>query len=63
MEGVKDHVVLSLHGKKTSYAMWKTLIELFKSSSYARKLQLKYKLKDIQMQKNETIVQYLSSQR
>lgn len=60
LEGLKDHVVSTLHGKENVYAMWKTLIDLFKSSSDAKKLALKDKLKNIRMQENETIVQYLS---
>ena len=29
LEGVRDHIVLSLHGKDTLYAMWKELTNLF----------------------------------
>ena len=29
LEGVQDHIVLSLHGKVTPYAMWKALTYLF----------------------------------
>ena len=29
LEGVWDHIVLSLHGKENLYAMWKALTELF----------------------------------
>ena len=60
MKGVRDHVVSNLHGKKTLFAMWKTLTYLFRSSSDTRKLALRDKLKKIRMQKNETIPQYLS---
>ena len=60
LEGVRDHVVSNLHGKETTYAMWKTITELFESINDARKLALKDKLKNIRMQKNENIVQYLS---
>ena len=28
LEGVRDHIVLSLHGKSTPYAMWKALTDL-----------------------------------
>ena len=60
LEGIKDYVVSSFHGKKTTYAMWKPLIELFKRNSDAIDLALKDKLKNIRMQKNETIGQFLS---
>eukprot|EP00253_Pinus_taeda_P028660 PITA_28660 len=45
LEGVKDHIVSSLHGKATPYLMWKSLTELFQSKSDQRKLALKDKLR------------------
>ena len=30
LEGVRYHIVSSLHGKETPYAMWKALTDLFK---------------------------------
>ena len=44
LEGVRDHIVSSLHGKATPYSMWKALTDLFQSSSDQRKLALKDKL-------------------
>jgi len=29
LEGVRDHIVSSLHGKDTPYSMWKTLKDLY----------------------------------
>jgi len=29
LEGVRDHILLSLHGKETLYAVWKALMDLF----------------------------------
>ena len=29
LEGERDHIVSNLHGKETSFTMWKTLTELF----------------------------------
>jgi hypothetical protein len=29
LEGVRDHIVSSLHGKTTPYSMWKVLKDLF----------------------------------
>jgi len=41
LEGVRDHIVSSLHGKDTPYSMWKTLKDLYQNSSNQRKLALK----------------------
>ena len=29
LEGVRDHTVLSLHGRETLFSMWKTLKDLY----------------------------------
>ena len=55
MEGVKDHIVSSLHGKATPFLMWKALTELFQSRSDQRKLALKDKLRKIKMEKGDSI--------
>lgn len=60
MEGVRDHIVSNLHGKETPFSIWKTLIELFKNRSDARKLALKDKLRNIKTHKNGYVIQYLS---
>ena len=44
LEGVRDHIVSSLHGKDTPYPMWKTLKDLYQNRSDQRKLVLKDKL-------------------
>ena len=59
LEGVKDHIVSSLHGKANPYAMWKALTDLFQSNNDHRKLALKDKLRKIKMEKNDTISVYL----
>ena len=51
LEGVRDHIVSSLHGKATPYAMWKALSNLFQRSNDHRKLVLKDKLRKINMEK------------
>eukprot|EP00253_Pinus_taeda_P032421 PITA_32421 len=43
LEGVRDHILSSLHGKETLFSMWKTLKELYQNSSDQRKLALKDK--------------------
>ena len=37
LEGVRDHIVSSLHGKETPYAMWKALTILFQGSCNHKK--------------------------
>lgn len=59
MEGVQDHIVTTHHGKETPYAMWQALTNMFQNSNNHRKLALKDKLRNIKMQKNDTIQQYL----
>ena len=59
LDGVRDHIVLGLHGRSTPYAMWKALKDLFQSSSNHRKLVLKDKLTKIKMEKGDTIQKYL----
>ena len=59
LEGVRYHIVSSLHGKATPYAMWKALTDLFQSSNDHRKLALKDKLRKIKMEKGDTIPKYL----
>jgi hypothetical protein len=59
LEGVRDHIVSSLHGKTTPYAMWKVLTDLFQNSSDHRKLVLKDKLRKIKMERGDTIPKYL----
>ena len=60
VEGVRDHIVSSIHGKATPYAMWKALTYLFQSSSDHRKLAQKDKLRKIKMEKGDTILKYLT---
>jgi hypothetical protein len=59
LEGVRDHIVSSLHGKTTPHAMWKVLTNLFQNSSDHSKLVLKDKLRKIKMEKGDTIPKYL----
>ena len=61
LEGVQDHIVSSLHGKATPYAMWKALTDLFQSSSDHIILALKDKLKKIKMEKGDTMPKYLTN--
>jgi hypothetical protein len=59
LEGVRDHIVSSLHGKATPHAMWKVLMDLFQNNNDHRKLVLKDKLRKIKMEKGDSIPKYL----
>ena len=60
LEGVKDHIVSSLHRKATPFAMWKALTDFFQRRSDQRKLALKDKLIKIKMEKGDSIPKYLT---
>jgi hypothetical protein len=60
LEGVRDHIVSILHGKFTPYAMWKNLTDLFQNNNDHRKLVLKDKLRNIKIEKGESIPKYLT---
>ena len=60
LEGVKDHIVSSLHGRATPFLMWKALTYLFQRGSDQRKLALKDKLRKIKMEKGDNIPKYLT---
>ena len=60
LEGVSDHIVSDLHGKETPFAMWKDLIELFQNKSDNTKLALKDKLREIKMEKSDSIRNYFT---
>ena len=56
---MKDHIVSTLHGKATPFAMWKALTYFFQSRSDQRKLALKDKLRKIKMEKGDSIPKYI----
>jgi len=60
LEGMKDHIVSSLHGKASPYLMWKALTDLFQSKSDQRKLALKDKLRNIKCEKGDNMPKYLT---
>eukprot|EP00253_Pinus_taeda_P025116 PITA_25116 len=60
LEGVRDHIVSSLHGKDTPFSMWKTLKDLYQNSRDQRKLAFKDKLRRIKMEKGDIISTYLN---
>jgi len=60
LEGVRDHIVSSLHGKETPFSMWKTLKDLYQNSSDQRKLALKVNLQKFKCKNGDTISTYLN---
>eukprot|EP00253_Pinus_taeda_P018416 PITA_18416 len=60
LEGVRDHIFSSLHGKETPFSMWKTLKDLYQNNNDQRKLVLKDKLRKIKCEKGNTISTYLN---
>eukprot|EP00253_Pinus_taeda_P023681 PITA_23681 len=60
LEGVRDHIVSSLHGKETPFSMWKTLKDLYQNRNDQRKLALKDKLRNIKCEKGDTISMFLN---
>ena len=58
-EGIRNHIVSSLHGKETPYCMWYALTYLVHNISDDRKLVLKDKLRKIKMEKGDTIQKHL----
>jgi hypothetical protein len=60
LEGVRDYIVSSLHGKFTPHEMWKTLTDLFQNNNDHRKLALKDKLRKIKMENGDSIPKYLT---
>ena len=60
LEGVKDHIVSSLHRKASPLLMWKALTNLFQSKSDQRKLALKDKLRNIKMEKGDSMPKYIT---
>eukprot|EP00253_Pinus_taeda_P014498 PITA_14498 len=60
LEGVRDHIVSSLHEKETLFSMWKTLKDLYQNNSDQRKSALKDKLRTIKCEKGDTISTYLN---
>lgn len=59
LEGVRDHIVSSLHGKGTPYKICKALTDLFQRKNYHRKFDVKDKLRKIKMEKGESISKYI----
>ena len=60
LEGVKDHIVSSLHDKASPFLTWKALTDLFQRKSDQRKLTLNDRLRNIKMENGDTMPKYLT---
>ena len=60
LDGVKDHIVPHLSGKKTASEMWTTLESLYQSTNKNRKMVLQERIRSTKMAKGEGVVPYLT---
>ena len=60
MDGVKDHIVPHLSGKKTALEMWTALEGLYQSKNENRKMVLQERMRSTKMAKGEAVVPYLT---
>ena len=60
MDGVKDHIIPHLSGKKTAAKMWTTLESLYQSKNENLKMVLQERMHSIKMAKGERVVPYLT---
>ena len=60
LDGVKDHIVPHLFGKKTTLEMWKALEGLYWSKIENRKMVLQERICSTKMAKGEGVVPYLT---
>ena len=60
LDGVKDHIVPHLSGKKTASEMWKALESLYQSKNENWKMVLQERMRSTKMAKGEGVVPYLT---
>eukprot|EP00253_Pinus_taeda_P003842 PITA_03842 len=60
LDGVKDHCIPHVRGKRNAHEMWTTLSNLYQSTNENRKMVLKEKLKNIKMG-NDSATGYLTN--
>ena len=53
MDGLKDHIVPHLSGKKTALEMWKVLESLYQSKNENRRMVLQKRMRNTKMTKGE----------
>ena len=60
MDGVKDHIVPHLFGKKTALEMWKDLEILYQIKNENQRMVLQERMCNTKMTKGEVVVPYLT---
>ena len=60
MDGVKDHIVTHLSGKKTTLEMWKALESLYQRKNKNWKMVLQENMHSTKMTKGEGMLPYLT---
>jgi hypothetical protein len=60
IDGVKDHIIPHLSGKKTTKDMWEALTKLYQSDNQSRKMLLREKLRSTKMARGESVATYLT---
>ena len=60
LDGMKDHIVPHLSGKKTALEMWKALEGLYQSKNENRKMVLQERMCSTKVAKGEGLVPYLT---
>jgi hypothetical protein len=60
VNGVKDHIIPHMPGKKTTKDMWEALVKLYQFDNQRRKMLLREKLRSTKMAKGESVVTYLT---
>jgi hypothetical protein len=60
LDGVKDHLIPHLSGKKTARDMWEALKSLFQRKNENHKMVLREKLRDTKMTGSDTVTSYLT---
>ena len=58
MDGVKDHIVPHISGKKTTLEMWKALESLYQSKNKNQRMVLQERMRNTKMTKGEGMVPY-----
>jgi hypothetical protein len=58
VDGVKDHIIPHLIGKKTTKDMWEALVKLYQSDNQSMKMMFREKLISTKMAKGESVVTY-----
>ena len=60
MDGVKDHIVPHLFGKKIVAEIWTALESLYQSKNENQKMVMQDRMRSIRMAKGEVVVPYVT---